>query len=155
MGLSFVLGILITVLIINVQQYKEADNIFEEIKQVNSELKYEIGKIDLQHLNFTYIGDDFNGMFLYRSNESCGYYDVDEKKIYLNVNRTMCYDFSKTMLHELKHHWCWTNEREETLNISRECTKQFKDNRTGWQGCIHKQGCFLDTPIDREFGFIN
>lgn len=36
-------------------------------------------------------------------------------------------------LHEMKHHWCWYNRQEQTQN---------------------HQGCFLDTPIDREYGFI-
>lgn len=33
-----------------------------------------------------------------------------------------------TLLHELKHNWCWNNKKELNLN---------------------HQGCFLDTPIDK------
>lgn len=38
-----------------------------------------------------------------------------------------------TLLHELKHNWCWNNKQEINLN---------------------HQGCFLDTPIDKEYGQI-
>ena len=37
------------------------------------------------------------------------------------------------LLHELKHHWCWINKQEINLD---------------------HQGCFLNTPIDKEYGFI-
>ena len=42
-------------------------------------------------------------------------------------------NYQKLMLHELKHAWCWNNQHEMTTT--------------------HK-GCFLDTPIDKEYGFI-
>lgn len=40
------------------------------------------------------------------------------------------------LLHELKHHYCWTNGYKWTTIAESH------------------QGCFLNTPIDKEYGFI-
>jgi hypothetical protein len=61
-----------------------------------------------------------------------GYYYQDSYSIMLyDVPR---YDFLKyNLLHELKHHYCWYVKRQSSAD---------------------HQGCFLNTPIDEEYGEI-
>lgn len=51
------------------------------------------------------------------------------------------------ILHELKHHWCYMNKNGEI------------NNGLGFYNVNGKSyythgGCFLDTPLDKEYGFI-
>ena len=74
---------------------------------------------------------------IYSNSESIrGWYYPDNAKITI-------YDFNygdsfirRNILHELKHHYCWT--KGYTWNTIEES----------------HQGCFLHTPIDDEFGFV-
>lgn len=56
--------------------------------------------------------------------------------IILNLNRSNCYSYFYSLLHELKHHYCYLNK--------------YYWNNTNQS----HQGCFLDTPIDKKFGYI-
>lgn len=68
---------------------------------------------------------------------NCGDYLLDGG-FYINLGNKEC-EFgwkrnkSQIFLHELKHHYCWFERKEVTIN---------------------HQGCFLDTPIDKEYGII-
>lgn len=68
-----------------------------------------------------------------RLNPADGMYYYDSKGIALWIYDESDGYIRYLLLHELKHHYCW--------NIMNENTDTH-------------QGCFLDTPIDREYGFI-
>lgn len=62
----------------------------------------------------------------------------------------------RTILHELKHHYCLTKERQDfddCIKINSGMSDGF-DNAKLWDYCYHKTGCFLNTPIDEEYRFI-
>lgn len=81
---------------------------------------------DLNYINFIYSNPDYRvikGIYYPNNREITIYvYDLEWKPYYKYLT-----------LHELKHHWCWINKQEITLN---------------------HQGCFLNTSIDKEYGFI-
>lgn len=70
------------------------------------------------------IGGTYNGN---------GKYFPDNYKISLYVYDESDNYVKNLLLHELKHHWCWINKQEVNFD---------------------HQGCFLDTPIDEEYGYI-
>lgn len=82
-------------------------------------------------------------------------YDYNNNTIYISTQQMQHFD-QNILLHELKHHWCWTNKNEETLELYTFCKKMSNNsyyNNTEWVKCVH-QGCFLNTPIDKEYGVI-
>ena len=92
----------------------------------------------------------------YRSYD--GVYYSDSRKIVVYVYDTEWKSYyRRVVLHELKHHYCLTKER----NLFNNCIKSkpiaadgFTHNSELWDYCYHEQGCFLNTPIDKEYGFI-
>lgn len=84
---------------------------------------------------------------------ACANYDVDTKVITINVNRTNCIFISYSLRHELKHHWCYMHKRDEEIKLEKDCSKKFNQS-DDYQACLHT-GCFLNTPIDEEYGFVS
>ena len=86
----------------------------------------------------------FNGVneiiFIYSnkevSNSKDGLYTTDSKSIKVYIYKEADSFHTRTTLHELKHHHC--NIQNE-FNIE----EQFEH-----------QGCFLDTSVDKEYGFV-
>ena len=85
-----------------------------------------------------------------------GWYYSDNAKITI-------YDFNysdnyikRNILHELKHNFCLIKERDSfnrCLTANSYISNDF-DNTELWYYCYHDEGCFLNTPIDEEYGFI-
>ena len=68
----------------------------------------------------------------------CGLYEngvinIDISPSWIRWAFTCSYDRRESFLHELKHHWCWKNYK--VINYD------------------HK-GCFFNTPLDKQYGFI-
>ena len=118
-----------------------------------TKIYYEVDDSKWSDLNLSYT-INLTGILLYSSNETCGKYNSDEDKIYININRTNCDSVIDTILHEFKHRWCWMNHYEEELNLSNKCEKGYNKSDDGYYDCRH-QGCFLNTPIDQQYGFID
>jgi len=68
--------------------------------------------------------------------QKAGMYYPDSGKITLYIDWESDEWIKHNLLHELKHHYCYTNN--------------YKWNSTEEA----HQGCFFDTPIDKEYGFI-
>lgn len=80
----------------------------------------------LNKITFMYSHPDYR--------EVNGWYYTDSKEIMIYMYDWEWRDYYKrTVIHEIKHHWC---------NIN-----------TG-NGEITHMGCFLNTPIDQEYGYI-
>lgn len=87
----------------------------------------------------------FNGVksitFIY-SNPDANYgnvgafYNSNDKSIIVYVYKFSDYFYTREVLHELKHHYCFIN------------------NHTWANVEESHQGCFLHTPLDDEFGFV-
>ena len=96
--------------------------------------------------------------------DGCGgridcYYYSDIVKIKCRIDFESDEWIKRNILHELKHHYCLNQERENFDSCLKEnpnkiITDGF-DNSRLWDYCYHDEGCFLDTPIDQEYGFIS
>ena len=90
------------------------------------------------------------------NNEADCYYYSDNAKIRCRIDFESDEWLKRKILHELKHHYCLTKERESFSYCIKEnagMTDGFNNTKL-WDYCYHDEGCFLDTPIDKEYGFI-
>ena len=90
------------------------------------------------------------------SNSKDGWYYYDSKSIKIFVDYESNEFLTRTILHELKHHYCLTKEMdsfEKCLKENSNMTYGF-DNVELWDYCYHDEGCFLNTSIDEEYGFV-
>ena len=90
-------------------------------------------------------------------NADCWYYS-DNSKIKCYIDYQGDEWLKRNILHELKHNFCLTKERDDFDNCLKHnpnkiITDGF-DNSRLWDYCYHDEGCFLSTPIDKEYGFI-
>lgn len=84
------------------------------------------------------------------SNSKDGWYYSDSRSIRIFVDYESDEFLTRVALHELKHNYCLTKERD-SFN---KCIEKNLDNSESWDYCYHDEGCFLNTPIDKEYGFI-
>lgn len=100
-----------------------------------------ISNLNLELFNNT------NGIYFFEGIETCkgyveGCYYPSNGTIYIEKTA----NFKLVLLHELKHIFCKDKQPE--------CkTSDILENDRKYDKCIH-QGCFLNTPIDKEYGFI-
>jgi len=90
------------------------------------------------------------------SNSKDGWYYPDSKSIRIFVDYEGDEFIERIILHELSHAHCFTKERESFDKCLKENSKMTDgfDNAKLWDYCYHDEGCFLNTPIDKEYGFI-
>lgn len=90
------------------------------------------------------------------SNSKDGWYYSDNRSIRIFVDNEGDEFLTRNVLHEIKHYYCLTKERD-SFNRCLEANNQMSDgfdNEKLFNYCYHKEGCFLNTPIDEEYGFI-
>ena len=90
------------------------------ISEMNPAYFEGLNLLQIVHSNRQATKSNINGMY-YPSNAQITLWVKDESDGYIRY----------LLYHELKHHYCWINQKD-----------------------LSHQGCFLDTPIDREIGFI-
>lgn len=90
-------------------------------------------------INFIYSNPDYRNVV--------GVYYPYSKSIIIYYYKTDTAEKIKLiLLHELKHHYCWINQMEINYGFG----WQWIDGQPYWT----HSGCFLNTPIDEEYGFV-
>ena len=112
------------------------------LKDMNPKHFEKLGLIQFIYSNRQVTKSEINGM-----------YYPDNKQITLWIQNESDGYVRYLVLHELKHHYCLTNEKENFDRCIKENKLNIFDNAKLFDYCYHK-GCFLDTPIDKEYGYL-
>ena len=106
------------------------------ISGMNPEYFNDLNLLEVIYSNSQATKSNINGMY-YSDNKQITLWVYDESDNYIRY----------LILHELKHHYCLTKERDDF-------DRCLKLNNQMWDYCYHNEGCFLNTPIDKEYGII-